>query len=182
MLININIINDINQYNTKVTESKLIIKTMKKCSLFSAALLISIIVNSQSLNFSGSWKLNSSLSKLNAEFSFAPKEIIIDQKGNDYKVERHSSFQGEDFTTNDKFTLDGKECLNTGWQDSQKKSTAVWSDDKNSLKISTKLTMGDGGEMTIIEVYKMDKTNLVIETSASSSYGDMAETMVYDKQ
>ena len=30
--------------------------------------------------------------------------------------------------------------------------------------------------------YKFDGENMVIEASASSSYGDMSETMVYDKQ
>ena len=155
---------------------------MKKISVLIAAIMITSIAGSQSLNFTGTWKLNSSLSKLNAEFSFAPGEIIIDQKENNMRVEKHSSFNGEPFTINDKFTLDGKECINTGWQDSEKKSTAVWSDDKNSLKISSRLLMGDGGEMTITEIYRMDKKNLVLETSASSSYGDMNETMVYDKQ
>ena len=155
---------------------------MKKAAFLSFLIIISVLANSQNLNFSGTWKLNSDLSKLNAEFSFAPKEILIDHKGNDLKVERHSSFNGEDFTTNDKFTLDGKECINIGWQDSEKKSTAVWADDKKSLKINTKLTMGDGNEMSITEIFKMDKKNMVIETSASSSYGDMSEIMIYDKQ
>jgi len=155
---------------------------MKKLLFLLIAIMTSILITGQVPDFSGSWKLNSSLSKLNAEFSFAPAEIIVTQSGNDLKVEKHSSFQGEDFTINDKFTLDGKECVNTGWQNSEKKSTAVWSDDKNSLKISTKLMMGDGGEMSITETFKMDKKNMVIETSASSSYGDMTETMCYDKQ
>jgi hypothetical protein len=154
---------------------------MKKLAFIAALIMISILSNSQNPNFSGTWKLNSELSKLNAEFSFAPKEIIIDQKDNDMKVERHSSFNGEDFTINDKFTLDGKECINIGWQDSEKKSTAVWADDKKSLKISTKLTMDDGNEMSITELFKMDKENMVIESSASSSYGDMSEIMVYEK-
>jgi hypothetical protein len=156
--------------------------TMKKTLLTTFALLISLVIYSQSLNFSGSWKLNPTLSKLNSEWSMAPSEIIIDQKDNDLKVEKHSSWQGENFTINDKFTLDGKECINTGFQDTQKKSTAVWSGDKSSLTITTKLTMGDGGEMTIIEVYKMDKKNMTINSKASSSYGDMEETMTYDKQ
>jgi len=42
--------------------------------------------------------------------------------------------------------------------------------------------MGDSGEMTIIEVYKMDGSNLVVETNASSSFGEVAETIVFDKQ
>jgi hypothetical protein len=155
---------------------------MKKIKFLIAALLISSVASAQSVNFSGNWKLNSTKSKLNADFSMAPKEIILAQKGNDLNIEKHSSFQDQDFTTNDKLTLDGKECINPGWMDTQKKSTVAWSDDKKSLKITTKFPMNDGGEMIITEVYKMDGSNMVIESSASSSYGDMSETMVYDKQ
>jgi hypothetical protein len=42
--------------------------------------------------------------------------------------------------------------------------------------------MNDGGEAVITEIYKMDGANMVIDSSATSSFGDMAETMVYDKQ
>jgi hypothetical protein len=155
---------------------------MKKSVFLLATLLISAIASAQVVDFSGNWKLNSSKSKLNDQFSMAPKEIIVAQKDNDFNLEKHSSFQDQDFTINDKLTLDGKECINPGWQDTQKKSTAVWSEDKKSLKITTKMSIGDGGEMTIDEVYKMDGSNLVIESSASSSYGEMAETMIYEKQ
>jgi hypothetical protein len=155
---------------------------MKKTVLFFAALLISVIVSAQGVDFSGKWKLNSSKSKLNDQFSMAPKDIIVEQTGNDLNLEKHSSFQDQDFTTKDKITLDGKECINAGWQDSKKKSVAVWSDDKTSLKITSKIPMNDDNEMTIIEVYKMDGSNLIIESSASSSFGDLAETMFYDKQ
>jgi hypothetical protein len=154
---------------------------MKKTLTIFTALMFSAAAFTQGLNLSGSWKLNSEKSKLNAEFSFAPKEVIITQAGNDLTVEKHSSFQDQDFVTNDKLTLDGKECTNTGFQDSQKKSTCTWSDDKASLKIVSKISIGDG-DMTITEVYKMDGSNMVIESSASSSYGDLNETMVYDKK
>jgi len=155
---------------------------MKKTFFFFALLLISGIVSAQGIDFSGNWKLNTSKSKLNDQFSMAPKESIIAQKDNDFNIEKHSSFQNQDFTINDKFTLDGKESVNPGWQGSQKKSTAAWSDDKTSLKITSKLPIGDSGEMTIVEVYKMDGNSLVVETSASSSYGDVAETQVFDKR
>jgi len=154
---------------------------MKKTLIIFAALMVSGAVVAQGLNFNGSWKLNSEKSKLNAEFSFAPKEVIITQTGNDMTVEKHSSFQDQDFVTTDKLTLDGKECINTGFQDTQKKSTCTWSDDKASLKITSKMSVGDG-EMTITEVYKMDGSNMMIESSASSSYGDLVETMMYDKK
>lgn len=155
---------------------------MKKITILIASFLFTFIANSQTPDFTGTWKLNSTLSKLNPEFSFAPGEIIIDQKGNDLKVEKHSSFQGESFTINEKFTMDGKECINEGFQGGEKKSTATWSDDKKLLTISTKLTMGDGNEMTISEIYKMDKKVLIILSKASSSYGDTEETMAYERQ
>lgn len=155
---------------------------MKKMVFIFAALLISSIASAQVPNFSGTWKLNTSKSKLNDQFSMAPKDLIAAQTGNDFNLEKHSSFQGNDFTIKDKFTLDGIECINPGWQDTQKKSVAVWSDDKLSLTITSKLPIGDNGEMTIVEVYKMDGDNLVIQSSASSSFGDIAETQVFDKQ
>ncbi len=154
---------------------------MKKLILLSAILFAAVIVSAQT-DFSGSWKLNSSKSQLGDQFSMAPKEIIIDQNDNDISVEKHSNFQGQDYTINDKYTLDGKESINDGWMDSKKKSTVTWSDDKKSLKVVSKIPMQDGGDMTINENYKMDGDNMVIESSASSSYGDMTETMVYDKQ
>lgn len=155
---------------------------MKRIKILLATLFISSVAIAQVVNFSGSFKLNTSNSKLNQEFSLAPKEIIILQDGNNLDVEKHLSFQDQEYVTKDKFTLDGKECINPGWQETQKKSTAVWAEDKKSLKITSKIPMNDGGEAVIIEIYKMDGTNMVIESSATSSFGDMAETMVYDKQ
>ena len=154
---------------------------MKKSLFLFAALIFSTAIMAQGPDFSGSWKLNGEKSKLNAEFSFAPKEIIITQAGNDMTVEKHSSFQDQEFVTNDKLTLDGKECTNPGFQDTQKKSTCNWSDDKASLKIISKISIGDG-DMTITEVYKMDAGSMIIESMASSSFGDMNETMVYEKK
>ena len=153
---------------------------MKKAIFLFAAILFSVVVSAQ-IDLSGSWKLNSSKSKLGDQFSMAPKEIIVIQKGNDLSVERHSEWQDQEFTTNDKFTMDGKECVNTGFMDTEKKSTAVWSDDKKSLKIISKIPM-QGETMTIIEVFKKDGANMVIESKASSSYGDLEETQVYDKK
>lgn len=155
---------------------------MKKTIFFLAALFISVLVSAQGTDFSGNWKLNKDKSTLSDQFSMAPKDITIVQVGNNLNMEKHSSFQDNDFTIKDKFTLDGVECINPGWQDSEKKSTAVWSEDKASLKITTKFPMGDNGEMTILEVYKMDGANLVVQTNVSSSYGDRAETIVFDKQ
>ena len=155
---------------------------MKKALFLFVTLLTSGFLSAQVVDFSGNWKLNTSKSKLNEQFSMAPKEIIIAQKGNDFNLEKHSSFQDQAFTTNDKLTLDGKECINPGWMDTKKKSVVIVAEDKKSLKVTSKFPMNDGGEMTIIEVYKMDGSNMVIESNVSSSFGEVAETIVFDKQ
>ena len=152
---------------------------MKKTYFLITALLRGFVSMAQ-IDFSGTWKLNSAKSKLNEQFSMAPKEMIVIQKNNDLSVEKHSEWQGQEFTINDKFTLDGQECVNKGFMDTEKKSTLNWSDDKTLLKITSKIPI-QGETMTIIEIYKMDGANMIIETSASSSYGDVSETQVFDK-
>jgi hypothetical protein len=154
---------------------------MKKILFILTASLLSVASIAQKTDFNGSWKINNGKSKLNSEFSFAPREVNIHQAGNDITVEKVSSFDNQDFITSDKLTLDGKECTNVGFQDTQKKSTCVWSEDKASLKIVSKLSIGDG-DMAITEIYKIDGSTLVIESLASSSFGDMNETMVYDRK
>jgi len=153
---------------------------MKKSIILVAAFLVAIVFTASAADFSGSWKLNKSKSKLGDQFSMAPSILIAAQSGNDFNVEKHISFQDQEMTTKEKYTLDGKECINPGWQDSQKKSTAVWSDDKNSLTITSKLPMGDS-DMTTIEVYKIVDGNLVVESKMSSSFGENNETMVFEK-
>ncbi len=106
---------------------------MKKTFFIFAAILFAFAVSAQT-DFSGSWKLNSSKSKLGEQFSMAPKEVIIDQKGNDLSVEKHSEWQGQEYTINDKFTLDGKECTNAGFMDTEKKSTLEWDNGKKRLR------------------------------------------------
>lgn len=152
---------------------------MKKLILLLSAVFFSTILFAQT-DFSGTWTLNSSKSKL-GERSFAPKSVVIAQKGNDFSLESHNEWQGEERVRNSKYTLDGKECINPGFRDSEIKSNAVWSGDKKSLTITSKFEM-QNGEMTMKAVYKMDGKNLVIESSSSSSFGDRSETQVFDKK
>lgn len=146
-----------------------------------ALFVVVFAVNAQT-DFSGKWKLNKDKSTLNEQFSMAPSEIIIVQNGNDLAMEKHASFQDTDFTINDKFTLDGIECINPGMMDTKKKSTAVFSDDKTLLTINSKMPMDDGSEMTIKETYQIVDGIMIINVSASSSWGEMSEKMAYDKQ
>ena len=154
---------------------------MKKIVYLFTLVIISSSVFGQ-VDFSGTWKINKEKSELGMEFSMAPNELILEHGENSLLAVRHSTFNGEDFTFTDKLTLDGKECENPGWRDSIKKSTAVWSDDNKVLTVESKIPMQDGGEMTIIQKYKMEGENLSIETSASSSYGDLTEHFIFEKQ
>lgn len=155
---------------------------MKKIlSLVALALFVSSAFG-QGVDLSGKWKINREKSELGYEFSMAPNEVILEQGENSLSVERHSSFQGEEFSFTDKFTLDGEECENQGWMESIKKSKALWNEDNKVLVITSKIPMQDGGEMTLIEKYSLDGENLKIETSASSDYGDMSEVFVFDRQ
>jgi len=119
---------------------------------------------------------------MNDQFSMAPDALVMKQDKKTLSIERHSSFQGESFSFTDNFTLDGKECENRGWMDSVKKSTAVWDKGKKSLTITSKIPMQDGGDMTITEILSMDGDNLVVESTASSSFGEMTEKFVFDKE
>lgn len=154
---------------------------MKAIFFFSILLFASLFTMAQ-VDFSGNWKINTSKSTLNAEFSMAPSEVIITQSDSILTIERHSSFQGESLTFTDKIYLDGKESINAGWMDSKKKSVAVWSDDKASLKISTKIPMDGGDEISLTETYLFDGGMLKIVSASSSSWGESTETYLFDKQ
>lgn len=155
---------------------------MKKILYLLVFSLFTLTAMAKVSDFSGTWNLNKEKSTLNEQFSMAPSQIILQQSADVLDVEKHATWQDQEFTIKDKFTLDGKECINPGWQDSKKTSTAVWSADEKTLTITSKLPMQDGNEMTIVEIYQMQDNNLKVDVSANSSFGEMKETFLFDKQ
>lgn len=155
---------------------------MKKVLYLLVFSLITLTSMAKVTDFSGTWNLNKEKSTLNEQFSMAPSQMILQQSPEVLNVEKHATWQDQEFTIKDKFTLDGKECINPGWQDSQKTSTAVWSADEKTLTITSKLPMQDGQEMTIVEIYQLQDNNLKLDVSANSSFGEMKETFLFDKQ
>jgi hypothetical protein len=154
---------------------------MKQFTVFFASILFAFMANAQ-VQFSGTYEIDRSKSQLNEEFSMAPNKVIIMASKKDFQIERFSSFQGNSFTMTDKYTLDGKECINKGFMDSTKKSVAVWNKKGKKLTVTSKIPMQDGGEVSITEVYTKEGDNLVLDSKASSSYGDMNEKMVFVKK
>jgi hypothetical protein len=136
----------------------------------------------QVADFSGTWTLNKDKSTLFEQFSLAPSQLILIQTADSLTVEKHGTFEGTDYVSKDKFSLDGKESVNPGMMNSKKTSTAVWSEDGKILTISSKLPTQDQGEATTKEVYQMVESNLKLELSAASSMGEMSETYLLDKQ
>ena len=132
-------------------------------------------------DFSGTWKLNESESTLNAEFSFAPKQVVITQEKNLLTYETTSDFQGQEFTRTSKYTLDGEESKNEGFQGRELISVADWEDE--SIKVVTNFEMQDGGSLKITVTYSMKGDQLVIVNEVTGGpMGDSKETWVYDKQ
>jgi hypothetical protein len=155
---------------------------LRKSFILSVLIVFSGMAGAQGIDFSGKWKLAPSKSKLNEQFSMAPKELVIVQGDNSLSVERTSEFQGQEYKSTSKYTLDGVECVNTGMMDMKLKSTVSWSDDKTSLVIKTKTQMENGGEISITDTYKMNGADLSVETNASGDWGTSSETYVFEKQ
>jgi hypothetical protein len=156
---------------------------MKKLLYLIAFTLVTMVGKGQVSDFSGSWKLNNEKSIIFQQFSLAPSQLILIQTADTLTVEKHGNFQGTDYITKDKFSLDGKECFNPGMMpDSKKTSVAVWSEDGKTLTISSKLPTQDQGEATMKEVYMMLESSLKVELNAASQMGEMAETYLLDKQ
>ena len=142
-------------------------------------------LSAQSVSFSGTWAFNESKSTpAQGGPRFAPVLMVITQEGNNLTVERTSKGQnGEDMKTTSKFTLDGKECVNQGFQNSTRKSTVTWSADKKSLAFAHTMTFNEN-DMKFAETWKLNETDktLAVETVFNGQDGEMKTTNVYDKK
>ena len=165
----------------------------KKIKLFmfvGLALLLTVQLSAQNgaVNFSGSWALNESKSNFgDSPFRMAASILTIKQEGNNLSTERTvNSPDGQEMKMTGKYTMDGKECENTGFMDSKTKSTVKWSDDNKSITIasSTIFNMnGDNMEMKASETWMLDgEKTLKIQTSTSMPDGEMKTSLVYDKK
>ena len=100
-------------------------------------------------------------------------------------VRTRTSQDGQPTTSTMKYTLDGKESINTSPR-GDSKSVATWSADGKSLTIETSRTMEMNGEsrtMKSKEVWTLtdDKTITVISTRQGPD-GEVTNKMVYEKK
>lgn len=140
-------------------------------------------------NFSGTWVLNEQKSDL-GEYGrmMASNKLVILQKGKKMSMERFGTAPtGEEYSYIENYTLDGKECIIPLFEQSKKTATAVLSKDKKTLTMKALMElMLEGNEMKIntVEVCNLEDggKSLIIKETASTDYGDMTITIVYDLQ
>ena len=137
-------------------------------------------------NFSGSWVINEAKSNLGDGPRMGGGDFTAKQDGNMLTVERtFTNRDGESVTSLMKYTLDGKESLNTS-QRGDSKSVASWSADGKTLTISTSRTFNMNGEtrtMQSVEVWTMtDPKTINIQSTMTTPNGERKLTMVYDKK
>lgn len=172
--------------------------------LVMAALLLprTLMAQDSKTNFTGSWTYNSAKSTGSqpqgqpqgqgqlpggqGRGGFGGGDLTVTQEGNLLTVERTMTGpDGMARTTASKYTLDGKESINTTRM-GESKSYATWSPDGKKLTIKTSRTMNrNGGSTTItsIEVWSLtDGKTLQIETATTTPSGERKQTSVYIKK
>lgn len=138
-------------------------------------------------NFSGNWAFNESKSIVGEGRGFrSASAMTVTQDGNTLTNARTRTNQdGESTTTTDKYTLDGKECVNTSGR-GPSKSIVTWTADGKALNFATTRTFerdGETTEMKSTEVWSLtDPKTLSIVSTFKMQNGERKATLVYDKK
>ena len=169
-----------------------------------AFLMMPLSLNGQGgkANFAGTWAFNAEKSDMGGGPGGPPQgqdqppqgmrmggfggDFVATQEANLLTVERTMNRpDGETVKTTSKYTLDGKESLNTTGR-GESKSIATWSADGKTLKIATTRTFDMNGEtrtMSSTEEWTLtDASTLSIKTSMSTPGGERVTEMVYNKK
>ena len=152
--------------------------------IIALAIITPVITNAQAgkANFAGTWALNAEKSTLpqggGGGQRMGSTNFTVTQEANVLTQTRTS----QDGTTRvTKYTLDGKESVNTTGG-GESKSTANWSTDGKTLTIVTKSNF-NGNERTSTAVWSMtDAKTLSILSTRQGQDGEVKTTMVYDKK
>jgi Tol biopolymer transport system component len=151
-----------------------------------------VMINAQAgkTNFAGTWVMN-------AEKSTQPQggggggqrmggDVAVTQEANLLSVSRTRTGQdGTPTTTVLKYTLDGKESINTSAR-GDSKSVATWSADGKTLTIATSRTMDMNGETRTIKSSEAwvltDAKTLTVTSTRQGQDGEVKTVIVYDKK
>jgi predicted ATP-dependent Lon-type protease len=145
------------------------------------ALVMPVMSHAQKANFAGTWTLNESKTTM-------PEGGGGRMMGTTFTVAQEANLLTQTRTGQDgtqrvtKYTLDGKESVNTSPR-GDSKSVAAWSPDGKSLTIKT-TSEYNGNTFTMTAVWSMsDAKTLTTATSFTGQDGtERKMTMVYDKK
>jgi Tol biopolymer transport system component len=156
---------------------------MKLLSLAIVLALISpVMIHAQTgkVNFAGTWTMN-------AEKSTLPQGGGGGRMGGDVTVAQEANLLTQTRTGQDgtarvtKYTLDGKESVNS-MGGGESKSTAKWSADGKTLTIVTTFNF-DGTDRTSSSVWSLvDAKTLSVVSTRQGQDGEVVTKLIYDKK
>jgi len=164
--------------------------------LFSLTIMLAfiapVITNAQTgkANFAGNWTFNATKSTQPQGGGGGQRmgggDVVVAQEANLLTVTRTRTGQdGQPTTTILKYTLDGKESINTSPR-GDSKSVAKWSADGKTLTVATSRTMDMNGETRTInssEAWVLTDAKILTVTSTRQGQdGEVKTTLVYDKK
>jgi hypothetical protein len=139
-------------------------------------------------NFSGTWNMNAEKSTLGdgGGQRMGGGNFVATQDANLLTVVRTRTGQdGQSMTITMKYTLDGKESVNTNPR-GESKSIATWSPDGKMLTIVTTRTRENNGETMVMksteEWMLTDAKTITVKSTRDGQNGEVKSTIVYDKK
>ena len=147
-------------------------------------ILVSIVTSGlgQYTDFSGKWKLKEKEADGQHPNSLALNTLVVKQTKDTISLKKNFTWDGEEFNSSEKYTLDGKVSKNPPDADQAKTSTAVWEQNNTVLKITSSIPLDWEEEAIVIEEFMMIGDNLVIKSSATSPDGELVEQFVLERQ
>lgn len=157
--------------------------------------LINTVANHAS--FSGDWKLNESKSEFIGEFPLCIFGGGDRMRSKIMKIAGHADFITVDVASSsvdgglvirqEKLTFDGKESERTFVGSPREKSTAGWSDDGQTMTISSVRSFdvnAENADFKVTEIWKLinDGKSISVQVSSNSDSGNNIMKLVYDKQ
>jgi len=170
-------------------------RTRSGCFAIAAATIMLLLMlpqissaQSGKTDFTGDWTFNTEKSTLPQGGGGARMggNVVVTQDANTLTVVRTRTGQdGQETTTTMKYTLDGKESINSSAR-GDSKSVATWSADGKTVSIETTRTFDMNGEtrtMQSTEVWKLtDPKTLTVTSTRQGQDGEVKSDLVYEKK
>jgi len=173
---------------------KSVILQMLSFTVIFAFLCLPLATNAQGskANLSGTWAFNGEKSNMGdsqgggMRGGFGGGNMTVKQEANLLTVEQTRRGQdGQESTVTSKYTLDGKQSVNSTGR-GESKSTATWTADGKSITIVTTRSFernGETTEMKTTEVWNLTSPNaLSVVSTMNMPNGERKTTRVYDKK